>query len=204
MNDGRAHWEQVYSTRPAETLSWFQVAPEPSLDAILGLAPTKETPIIDVGGGASGLVDALIDRGFADVSVLDISAAALAQAQGRLGAAAAQVRWTVADVTRWTPPRIYRIWHDRAVFHFLTEPEQRAAYRRALEVGLAPGGFAILGTFAPEGPERCSGLPVSRYDADRLAAELGPEFRLLRDWRETHRTPGDTRQLFQWCVLRRR
>lgn len=204
MNDGQAHWEQVYSTRPAETLSWFQVAPEPSLDAILALAPTKETPIIDVGGGASGLVDALIDRGFADVSVLDISAAALAQAQGRLGAAAAQVRWKVADVTRWTPARVYRIWHDRAVFHFLTEPEQRAAYSRALEVGLAPGGFAIIGTFAREGPERCSGLPVSRYDADRLAAELGPEFRLVRDWRETHRTPGDTKQLFQWCVLRRR
>lgn len=203
MDRHRAHWDRVWSTKPANTVSWFQAEPEPSLGAIEALGLSSNVPIIDIGGGASRLVDALIGHGFADVTVLDISDAALAVARERLGDRAARVHWEIGDITGWTPPRSYRVWHDRAVFHFLTEPEQRAGYRRALGAGLAPGGFAVMATFATDGPERCSGLPVQRYDAHGLAAELGPDFHLRRDWRETHRTPGGAAQAFQWCVFER-
>lgn len=203
MDSRRTHWEQVYSTRPAGAVSWFQAEPEPSLSAIAALNLPHTIPIVDMGGGASRLVDALIGREFVDLTVVDISRAALALARERLGAAAARVRWEVADVTEWRPGRTYRVWHDRAVFHFLVQPEQRAAYLRALRAAVASDGFAVIATFAPDGPERCSGLPVRRYDADGLAVELGPDFRLLRDWRQTHLTSGGVEQAFQWCVFER-
>lgn len=203
MSERQAHWDQVWSTKAADAVSWFQAEAEPSLGAIVSLGLPPDAPILDAGGGASRLVDALIERGFADLTVLDISDAALAVARERLGERATRVHWRAADITGWTPPPRYRVWHDRAVFHFLTEPEQRAGYRRALERGLAPGGYAIIATFAADGPERCSGLPVRRYDAAGLAAEIGPGFRLVRHWRQDHLTPGGAAQAFQWCVFER-
>ncbi|MFS8148788.1 class I SAM-dependent methyltransferase [Rhizobium sp. BR 249] len=200
----REHWDEVYRTKAADSVSWYQPTPEPSLRALDDLHLPATAALIDVGGGASSLVDRLVERGWSDLTVLDIAAPALDVAKARLRGEAAQVAWMVADVTVWRPERCYDVWHDRAVFHFLTEPEQRLAYRRALEAGTAPGGVVIVATFAPDGPERCSGLPVQRYDAAALAAEFGPAFALEREWREEHTTPGGGRQSFQWCVFRRR
>jgi Methyltransferase domain len=198
------HWDQVYSTRPADAVSWFQPVPGPSLHALDDLRLPTSASLVDVGGGASSLVDRLIERGWSDLTVLDIAAPALEVSRTRLGPAADRVHWLVADVTAWRPTRTYGVWHDRAVFHFLTEPEHRAAYRAAVEAGTEPGSHVVMATFGTDGPERCSGMPVQRYDAGGLAAELGPGFALGRAWRETHRTPGGNAQAFQWCVFSRR
>ncbi|MBB3918172.1 class I SAM-dependent methyltransferase [Rhizobium fabae] len=200
----REHWDEVYRTKANDCVSWYQPTPEPSLRALEDLQLPATVALIDVGGGASSLVDCLIERGWADLTVLDIAAPALDVAKGRLQGDATRVAWIVADVTEWRPGRRYDVWHDRAVFHFLTEPQQRLAYRHALETGTAPGSVVIIATFAPDGPERCSGLPVQRYDAAALAVEFGSAFALERDWREEHTTPGRGRQSFQWCVFRRR
>ncbi len=199
----REHWDDVYRTRSAEQVSWFQPRPEPSLRALdrLGIAPSQS--LVDVGGGASRLVDCLIERGFTDLCVLDIAAPALEATRRRLGPAAAGVRLEVADVTRWRPARRWELWHDRAVFHFLTDPADRAGYREALAAGLAAGGHAVLATFAPKGPERCSGLPVRRYDAAGLAAEFAGLLEPAGAWSETHTTPAGAPQAFTWCLFRR-
>lgn len=197
------HWRKVYTEKLPEDVSWYQPTPEQSLKALDRFGATPSQPLIDIGGGASTLIDALLARGWADVTVLDIAAPALAAAQARLGAASAGVAWLVADVTEWQPSRRYGVWHDRAVFHFLTTAEQRAAYVRALDEGLAEGGLAIIATFAPDGPEKCSGLEVERYDAAKLAATLGPGFTLAADWRDEHITPWGAPQAFAWCVFRR-
>lgn len=196
------HWRKVYTDKPPEDVSWYQATPTQSLAAMERFGALPSQALIDIGGGASTLVDALLARGWNDLTVLDIAAPALAAAQARLGAVADMVTWIAADITEWQPPRRYDIWHDRAVFHFLTEPGQRAAYIRALHTGLAPGGLIIIATFAPDGPEKCSGLPVERYDAEKLAAVLGAQFRLEASWRDTHLTPWGSEQSFTWCVLR--
>jgi 2-polyprenyl-3-methyl-5-hydroxy-6-metoxy-1,4-benzoquinol methylase len=157
--------------------------------------------IIDVGGGASRLVDALLDQGFRQVTVLDISPEALACTRERLGELAKHVNWTAADVTRWTPPGAFDIWHDRAVFHFLVGAEERRAYKDTLATALPPGGQAIIGTFASNGPERCSGLPVARYEPEALATELGSAFRLVESTHEDHLTPRGKVQRFQFSRL---
>src|SRR5258706_9465089 len=175
------HWDQVYRTRPPDSVSWYQLTPEPSLRALDEFDLSAKSSLIDVGGGASSLVDRLIDRGWSDLTILDIAAPALGLAQARLGPAAHRVRWQVADVTEWRPGRTYDVWHDRAVLHFLTEPEQRAGYFDALNAGTARGALVIVATFAPDGPERCSGLPVRRYDAAALSVELGEGFALQCD-----------------------
>ncbi len=204
MQDERhEHWRKVYTDKQPDEVSWYQATPAPSLDALVRLGAGPEKSLIDIGGGASGLVDALLDHGWRDLTVLDIAAPALAAVRARLGQRATMVKWQVADVTMWQPERRYDIWHDRAVFHFLTAPEQRAAYLHALEAGLAMDGFAIIATFAPDGPERCSGLPVERYDAPKLAATLGPRFQLVADWCEEHLTPWGSPQAFTWCTFRR-
>lgn len=204
MQDERQeHWRKVYTEKQPDEVSWYQATPAPSLDALDRVGAGPEQSLIDIGGGASTLVDALLDRGWRDVTVLDIAAPALAAAQKRLGQRATVVTWAVADVTTWRPERRHDIWHDRAVFHFLTAPEQRAAYLGALEAGLATGGHAIIATFALDGPEKCSGLPVERYDAAKLAATLGPRFRLVEEWREEHLTPWGSPQAFTWCAFRR-
>ena len=199
----REHWTKLYQEKSASAVSWYQAEPEPSLRALDRFGAQPSSPFIDIGGGASNLVDALLRRGWRDVTVLDIAEPALAAARERLGTDARKVHWEVADVSEWQPSRCYDVWHDRAVFHFLVHPEQRKAYRRALLAGLAGGGLLIMATFTPDGPERCSGLPVQRYDPPGLAKELGDAFRLLDGWREEHVTPTGLTQSFNWCAFRR-
>jgi SAM-dependent methyltransferase len=203
MTQSQEHWSEVYRTKAADTVSWYQMTPEPSLRALDRFQVPNTAGLIDVGGGASNLVDRLIERGWTDLTVLDIAAPALEVARARLGHLAARVRWEVADIAEWLPSRTYDVWHDRAVFHFLITPGQREAYRRALNAGVVAGGLLIIATFAPDGPERCSGLPVQRYDAASMAKEIGTGFRLVDDWREEHSTPQSRKQSFNWCVFRR-
>jgi trans-aconitate methyltransferase len=159
--------------------------------------------VVDVGGGASGLVDALLERGHADVSVLDVSADGLAAAQQRLGANARRVRWIVEDLRAWRPDRTWRVWHDRAVLHFFTTDADRQRYLQVLSAATEVGSLAVFATFAPDGPQQCSGLPVARYDAEQLAGLLGSTWRLLLDDREQHATPAGGTQSFTWAALRR-
>ena len=199
----QAHWENVYVTKGENEVSWFQENPAPSLELIAQAGATGDSAIIDVGGGASRLVDHLVAQGFADVTVLDLSGAALQAAKARLGACASRVHWVVADATTWEPVKQYNIWHDRAAFHFLTDENDRAAYVACLARGLKAGGHAIIATFAPDGPEKCSGLPVVRYDSASLGLALGAPFRLLHTRRHEHATPWGSRQLFQFSIFRR-
>jgi trans-aconitate methyltransferase len=162
-----------------------------------------DASVIDVGGGASPLAGALLERGFGDVTVLDISAAGMAYARQHLGARAGRVEWLVADVRTWAPGRRYRVWHDRAVFHFLIIAEERRQYLDVLESATEPGAVAVFGCFAPDGPQRCSGLPVARYAAHDLAGELGRRWTLISQDREEHHTPAGVIQPFTWAALRR-
>lgn len=200
----REHWNQMYSTRQEQELSWFEETPGISLELLLATPLEIDASVLDVGGGASRLVDALLDRGFTQPAVLDISAAALEKSKRRLASRASQVRWIVADVTTWKPDRQYRAWHDRAVFHFLTTKEQRLAYRSVLEQAVAPGGTVVFGTFALDGPERCSGLPVQRYSPESLAAELGPAFACTAVRWIDHATPAGKVQRFQFSRFNRK
>jgi len=185
-------------------VSWFQETPETSLELMRAAGITPASSIIDIGGGASRLVDMVLEAGYRSVSVLDVSAAALAASRARLGEAATSVMWIEADVITWKPDTTYDCWHDRATFHFLTEPADRMAYVRSLKTALKPGGHAIIATFAADGPERCSGLPVVRYDGKSLATVLGDAFELLQAARHTHKTPMGTVQNFQFSLFRRR
>jgi len=199
----RAHWQSVYIRKGENEVSWFQENPAPSLELIAQVGATAASAIIDIGGGASRLVDNLLDRGFGDVTVLDLSDAALEAARARLGSRAARVHWIVADATVWEPLKEYDIWHDRAAFHFLTEERDRAGYGVRLRRALKVGGYAIIATFALDGPERCSGLPVVRYDPASLGQTLGPDFELIDTRRHTHETPWGSDQSFQFSVFRR-
>jgi SAM-dependent methyltransferase len=205
MNDAsrRSHWESVYTSKGENEVSWFQESPAPSLALIAELGAKPESAIIDVGGGASRLVDRLIEQGFLDVSVLDLSGAALQAARNRLGGNADKAHWLVADAADWEPLRTYDIWHDRAAFHFLTEAVDRDGYLARLKRALNIGGHAIMATFALDGPEKCSGLPVERYDAARLTRTLGSGFKLRRSQRDEHATPWGTQQHFQFSVFQR-
>jgi len=205
QNESRqAHWQNVYTKKAENEVSWFQENPAPSLELIAQVGATPASAIIDIGGGASRLVDNLIDQDFEDVTVLDLSEAALEAAKARLGSRAAQVHWIVADATVWEPLKAYDIWHDRAAFHFLTEDRDRAAYVARLERALKVGGYAIIATFALDGPERCSGLSVVRYDPASLGEALGRAFQLADTRRHAHATPWGSDQSFQFSVFRRR
>jgi SAM-dependent methyltransferase len=199
----QAHWENVYTTKRENEVSWFQQSPAPSLELIVQAGATSKSAIIDIGGGASRLVDHLVEQGFEDVTVLDLSGAALAAAKSRLGTGAERVNWIVADATTWEPVKSYEIWHDRAAFHFLTDTSDRAAYVDRLGRGLKIGGHAIIATFALDGPEKCSGLPVARYDSASLGRTLGTAFKRVHTQRHEHVTPWDSRQNFQFSVFRR-
>jgi trans-aconitate methyltransferase len=203
MNDlsRQLHWEKVYTTRGESEVSWFQETPALSLELIELVGAMQDSAIIDIGGGASRLVDHLVSRGFQDLTVLDLSAAALASARSRIGDRANRVTWITADVTLWQPQRSYDVWHDRAAFHFLTEPNDQAAYVARLRRALRVGGHAIIATFAPDGPERCSGLMVRRYDANALAATLGAGFELIDTRRHEHTTPWGAVQKFQFSTF---
>lgn len=198
------HWETVYSTKASDAVSWFQPHADFSVGLIKATGAGHEASIIDVGGGASTLVDDLLANGYTDLTVLDLSASALAAARNRLGAKAANVRWIEADITKADlPGHQFDIWHDRAVFHFLTTPEDRAAYVRTVFHSVKPGGHVIVATFAEDGPNQCSGLPVMRYRPDELHAEFGEAFSLLHHEKEAHHTPSGTVQQFVYCYCRR-
>jgi SAM-dependent methyltransferase len=198
------HWENVYSSKPSDAVSWFQQHAALSLDLIQATGAGCDAAIIDVGGGASTLVDDLLSNGYTDLTVLDLSAAALNAARQRLGAPGEKVHWLEADITQIELPRKrYDIWHDRAVFHFLTTQKERDAYVRNVYYSVKPGGHIIMATFAEDGPEQCSGLPVKRYRADELHDEFGDAFKLLKHQKEAHHTPFGTVQQFVYCYCRR-
>lgn len=201
MLDSQKHWEKIYHTKPPDQVSWFRPHLEKSLALIeRAAAGNPEASIIDVGGGASTLADDLVARGYRNITVLDISKAALDVARERMSKAAEGVRWVCADVTQpGLPARYFDIWHDRAVFHFLTRPEDRQAYVRSVMSAVKPGGHVIVGTFGPEGPAKCSGLEVLRYDAPSLHREFGASFRLVESSKELHETPFGTVQQFLYC-----
>ena len=196
--DRQAHWQNVYATKAENEVSWYQATPAPSLDLIAATGLSKDASIIDVGGGASRLVDSLLDRGFHRMTILDLSASALEEAKKRLGRRADGIEWIVVDITIWEPASGYNLWHDRAAFHFLTEPSDRDAYVVRLKKAVRPGGHVIIATFAPDGPERCSGLPIVRYGPEALARTLGPDFELVESRRHDHVTPGGNTQRFQF------
>ena len=200
--DRQAYWEHVYATKGEKEVSWFQENPALSLELMRLVGATPTSAIIDIGGGASRLADALVLRGYADVTVLDLSEAALTCAQHRMGDEARRVHWLVADATTWEPTRSYDVWHDRAAFHFLTEDRDRKAYVATLRRSLRNDGHVIIGTFALDGPEKCSGLPVARHDAATLANALGVGFALVDTRREEHTTPWGSTQRFQFSTFR--
>ncbi len=203
MTDTRTdHWENVYTTKADDSVSWFEQSPALSLELIeaTGICPAS---VIDIGGGASRLVDGLVATGHKQVAVLDLSARALDIAKSRMGDNADAVEWIVGDVTKWQPDAHYDIWHDRAAFHFLNVSGDQVAYAQAVHAALKPGGFAIIGTFALDGPEKCSGLPVARHDAASIASVLGPDFTLDDERRYEHVTPGGNVQKFQFSTFRK-
>jgi 2-polyprenyl-3-methyl-5-hydroxy-6-metoxy-1,4-benzoquinol methylase len=201
--DSSSHWEKIYRTKTADGVSWYRPHLERSLSLIESSAPHRMAAIIDVGGGESTLVDDLLARGYTNLTILDVSLTALAVTKDRLGRSAGSVQWICADVTQAPlPAHFYDVWHDRAVFHFLTTEEQRKAYVETVENAVKPGGHIILSTFGPEGPTKCSGLPVVRYDADELQSEFGNRFRLIESFKELHETPFGTIQQFLYCYCR--
>ncbi|MBS0570167.1 MAG: class I SAM-dependent methyltransferase [Proteobacteria bacterium] len=202
--EAQGHWNRVYTTKATNAVSWYQAQPKISLELIASANLPADAPIIDVGGGASVLADRLLEQGRTDLCVLDISAAALAAAQARLGAHSRRVNWIEADVREFAPPQRYALWHDRAVFHFLTDPGDREKYMATLRRSLSPRGHVVIATFAPDGPARCSGLDVAQYDATSLHREFGAAFELLESRRETHTTPTGAEQRFTWVHLQLR
>jgi SAM-dependent methyltransferase len=200
-----SHWEGVYQEKGAQRVSWYRPHLERSLAFVDGAGLPQDAAILDVGGGASTLADDLLSRGYSDVTVLDLSPTAIGAARARLGPRADQVRWIVGDLCEVAlPEHRFDLWHDRAVFHFLLEPQARRRYVEQVRRALKPGGHVIVATFGPQGPERCSGLPVARYDADGLHGELGPGFEKLASATELHQTPGGSVQQFVYCHCRAR
>ncbi len=202
--DRKAHWEKIYKDKSENETSWFQPKPETSLSLIEATGEKPHAPFIDVGGGASRLVDQLLEQGWKHLAVLDISSAALETTRRRLGSHSDQVRWLEADILETMLPGPWRIWHDRAVFHFLVEQGDRQRYLEQLRANLEPGGHCIIATFATNGPEMCSGLPVRRYSPETLAETLGSEFHLQQTLGEQHHTPAGKVQSFVYCRFRYR
>lgn len=196
-------WDGVYDRTGAVAVSWFQRQPAVSLELIDRLQVAPRSSVLDVGGGASGLTSALVRRGFRDVTVVDVSKSALAAGRQRLGSARPGVRFVQHDLLTWEPQRRYDLWHDRAMLHFFVEPTQRARYVDVLTSAVVAGGGVIIGVFAEDGPERCSGLPVMRYSSHQIARLLGEGFALVDDRLERHTTPAGVVQSFQWVALRR-
>ena len=204
MSTTRNHWDDTYTAKAETQVSWFQTAPARSLALIeRALGDDRSAAIVDVGGGASRLVDGLLECGYRDLTVLDVSEVALSKSRIRLGEQANRVSWIAADITEWLPQRVWQLWHDRAVFHFLVEKAAQDAYIAALTRATAPGSSVLMACFALDGPERCSGLPVQRYSAQTLAARLGSAFELVDEARESHATPGGKLQNFTYALFRR-
>jgi hypothetical protein len=201
--DRKSHWEEVYSTQSSHSHGWFQTRPDRSLEWVERFAPDPSAGVLDVGGGDSRLVDLLLERGYQDLTVLDLSGGALKRSRERLGSQADRVTWLEADVTKFRPTRHYNLWHDRAVFHFLITEQGRTGYKRALLEAVPVGGKVIIATFSPRGPRRCSGLPICRYSAETLARELGDGLELEGSQPEIHTTPGGQEQHFEFSEFRR-
>ena len=199
----QSHWENIYVSKDEMALSWFQENSDISMGWIKQEMPMTDAAIIDIGGGTSRLVDALLDLGINSLSVLDIAATALEQSKARLGSRAASVQWICADITAWIPPSNYWLWHDRAVFHFLTEAPDREAYISTVRRAVSPGGRIIIASFSLDGPEKCSDLPVRRYSHKSLTQELGAGFEFLEGTWENHRTPSGAVQKFQYTLFAR-
>lgn len=202
--DRKTHWEKVYRTTAADELGWYQVHPTMSLNLIESTGFQKTGSLIDVGGGDSTLVDHLLDQGFKHVTVLDISSAALKRAKARLGDRAHLVTWIEGDVTDFRSSKTYEVWHDRAVFHFLTDAEDREKYCETMNRAVGTQGHVIIATFAYEAPPTCSGLPVVRYSPQFLAVTIGNNFALVESVEQLHRTPGGKQQPFIYCRFARR
>jgi trans-aconitate methyltransferase len=199
--DRQSHWDRAFASQSPTDVSWYQPQLKTSLELIAACDVPVDRPVIDVGGGASTLVDSLLKRGFSRISVLDIAKTALDRSRQRLGSREPDVEWLHADITSFTPSRQWSLWHDRAVFHFLTDASDRQAYCRALHSGLAPGGHVVMATFGPGGPKRCSGLRVMRYASDELIHELGSDFALRESRLEQHTTPRGSHQEFLYVRL---
>jgi SAM-dependent methyltransferase len=199
----RAHWDGVYTSRPSDEVSWFEREPATSLRLVEAAAASRSASVVDVGAGTSSLVDHLVDDGFTDVTLLDVSPTALDAVRVRLGGRARAVTFVVGDVLAWEPAARYDVWHDRAVFHFLTDPPDRARYVATAAAAVRPGGLLVIGAFAADGPTHCSGLPVCGYAPEQLAETFGLAFVLVAHEREVHRTPSGAAQPFTWVVLRR-
>ncbi len=201
--DRKSHWEGVYAKKTPGEVSWYQIEPAVSLELIASTGISPAGKIIDVGAGASTLVDKLLGQGFQDLTVLDISSKALDYAKERLGIRAKAVKWIQADVTEFEFPEKYDLWHDRAVFHFLTEEADRKKYARNMEKALNASGHAIIAAFAMNGPAKCSGLDVERYSPERLSREVGSSFQLIKSFEETHVTPWQAEQKFMYCCFKK-
>ncbi len=201
--DNKRHWEKVYDTKAPEAVSWYAPHLETSLNLIHQASTDKSSAIIDIGGGESTLVDDLLFEGYEDISVLDISQKAIDVARARIGERADTVHWYCADITQATLPQNYfDVWHDRAVFHFLTEEAQRASYVEQVMRSVKHGGYVIMSTFGPEGPEKCSGLDVVRYDSENLHEQFGKTFKLIKSSTELHQTPMGATQQFLYCFCK--
>lgn len=201
--DRKKHWEHIYKTKQLQEVSWFEPVPHTSLDFIKQLNVPKSAKIIDIGGGDSFLVDYLIELGYNQISVLDISAAAIARAKQRLGKQAQLATWIVADITEFDPSEKYDVWHDRAAFHFLTDNEERKRYVQTAHSALRENGAMILGTFSPDGPKKCSGIDIMQYDASDLEEQMSPEFEMLTCTNTNHNTPFNTTQNFTFCRFKK-
>lgn len=202
--DRRLHWQRVWQDKEPEATSWHQTAPAVSLALIQSAGLRRDAGVVDVGAGQSPLIEALAERGWVHLAALDVAPAAIAAMAERLGPLGDDITWIESDVLEWRPvPGLFELWHDRACFHFLTDPGDQAKYVDVMATALVPGGIAILGGFAPDGPERCSGLAVARHDDDALATLLGSRFEPVDELDEEHRTPGGAIQRFRWRVFRR-
>jgi 2-polyprenyl-3-methyl-5-hydroxy-6-metoxy-1,4-benzoquinol methylase len=195
----KGHWEKIYRSSAFDDVSWYQAHPSTSLQLIAATKIDKDARIIDAGGGASLLVDNLLELGYENVTVLDVSSLALERAQARLGERASSATWTCSDVIGFRPTDGFDVWHDRAVFHFLTDEDERAGYLQTLREAVKRGGHVIMATFAMDAPPKCSGLDVVRYSSDSLSAELAPDFRLVETAEEVHTTPAGKHQPFLYC-----
>lgn len=201
MTSRKEHWENIYTTKPLTDVSWYQPRPTTSLDYIGALGLPQNAPIIDVGGGDSFLVDHLLELGYSDITVLDISNASLQRAQKRLGLQAEQIQWVESDITSFQPSKDYQLWHDRAAFHFLTNEEDVRSYLENVKRAVPIGGYVIVGTFSENGPTRCSGIEIRQYSIDQLTATFGDEFKLINSSVVDHATPFDTIQNFTFCCF---
>jgi len=204
MVDLKAHWDNVWQTKPTESTSWYQSTSAQSLEFIDRVKLDKSAPVIDIGSGASKLIDAFIDLCFSDITALDISASAFTHSKQRLGLAANRVTFIEADILRWQPKRRYQLWHDRAVFHFLIEQGDVDSYVQKLAASLGTGAVFICGSFSTLGPQKCSGLSVQKYDASQMAATFGHWFDLIESEVEIHITPAGVEQHFLWSVFCRK